>query len=252
MRVGAKVMKETDQEITSLNHNLSGIIDRYRDAQGNVSYFALLADKAFVDYAERLSDFDLGTLKTREAKLAFWINCYNSLSIYGVVQKLKKDPSFAEKGNKSYLGRVRFFAFQKFRVGKEEYTLRSIENYIRGEYQDPRVHFALNCSSRGCPLLKDGLYSEQNIDKELDAATKLYLSSPEGLKLDKESDILFISMIFKWYKNDFEKTGRTVTQFIYHYASESIQKYMDERGNNLNLKYIDYDWGLNLSKQEEH
>jgi hypothetical protein len=244
-------MDETDQELSSLNQNLRGIIDRYRDASGNVNYFALMGDKALVDYAENLSDFDLNTLNTRDAKLAFWINCYNALSIYGVVEKLKKDPSFAERGNNAWLGRVRFFAFQKFEVGGMEYTLRAIENNIRKQFEDPRVHFALNCSSRGCPLLKDGLYSAGNIDKELDAATKLYLSSPEGLRLDKENDVLFVSKIFKWYKSDFEKSGKTITQFIYSFASEPIRNYMDEKGDNLKLRYIDYDWGLNVSDLEE-
>jgi hypothetical protein len=244
-------MDDADVELESLNQNLNGIIDRYRDAQGNVNYFALMADKALVDYAERLSEFDLTFLNTKEEQMAFWINCYNSLSIYGVVQKLKKDPKFAEKGNKSWLGRVRFFAIQKFKVGNEEYTLRTIENYVRETFDDPRAHFALNCSSSGCPLLKDGLYSAKNIDKELDAATKLYLSSPEGLRLDKENNVLFVSMIFKWYKNDFEKSGMTVTQFIYNFASERIRKYIDEKRDNLKLKYIDYDWGLNVSDQEE-
>ncbi|MHA2116097.1 MAG: hypothetical protein ACXABM_11425, partial [Candidatus Thorarchaeota archaeon] len=64
-------MADTKQEITSLNANLKSIIDRYRDPSGNVNYFALMADKGMVDFAESLADFDLSTLKTREEKLAF-------------------------------------------------------------------------------------------------------------------------------------------------------------------------------------
>ncbi|MFW9800321.1 MAG: DUF547 domain-containing protein, partial [Candidatus Thorarchaeota archaeon] len=176
-------MDEVAPELASLNQNLRQIIDRYRNSQGKLNYFSLMADRTMVEYAETLSYFDLSTLKTREARIAFWINSYNSLSIYGVVKKLKKDPGFAERGNKSWLGRVRFFAVQRFKVGGMMYTLRAIENLVRKEFKDPRVHFALNCSSLGCPILKDGLYSEENLDRELDAATRLYLSSPEGLRL---------------------------------------------------------------------
>ncbi|MCK5389263.1 MAG: DUF547 domain-containing protein, partial [Candidatus Thorarchaeota archaeon] len=131
----------------SMNQNLGEIIGRYRDSQGNVNYFALMADKSMVDYAETLSDFDLGTLKTREAQLAFWINSYNALSIYGVVKKLKKDPNFADRGNMSLLSRARFFAVQKFNVGGKMYSMKTIEDNIRKEFEDPRIHFALNCSS---------------------------------------------------------------------------------------------------------
>ena len=231
----------------SMNQNLGEIIGRYRDSQGNVNYFALMADKSMVDYAETLSDFDLGTLKTREAQLAFWINSYNALSIYGVVKKLKKDPNFADRGNMSFLSRARFFAVQKFNVGGKMYSLKTIEDNIRKEFEDPRIHFALNCSSLGCPLLKDGFYSAENLDKELDAATRLYLSSSEGVRLDKEEGILFISMIFNWYKKDFEATGKTVIEYIRGYAPNNIREFIDEKKNKLNLKNIQWDWSLNVS-----
>ena len=231
----------------SMNQNLGEIIGRYRDSQGNVNYFALMADKSMVDYAETLSDFDLGTLKTREAQLAFWINSYNALSIYGVVKKLKKDPNFADRGNMSFLSRARFFAVQKFNVGGKMYSLKTIEDNIRKEFEDPRIHFALNCSSLGCPLLKDGFYSAENLDRELDAATRLYLSSSEGVRLDKEEGILFISMIFKWYKKDFEATGKTVIEYIRGYAPNNIREFIDEKKNKLNLKNIQWDWSLNVS-----
>ena len=242
-------MDSTHEEITSLNQNLSSIIDRYRDPQGKVNYFALMADKGMVDYAETLADINLSTLETRDAKLAFWINSYNALSIYGVVKKLQKDPDFASKGNKSWFGRVRFFAVQKFNVGGKEYTLKNIEDNIRKEFKDPRIHFALNCSSLGCPLLRDGLYSAENLDNELDAATKLYLSSQEGLRLDE--GVLYASMIFKWYKKDFEATGKKVIEYIQEYAPNHIREFIDDNSGKVKLKYIEYDWALNVSEQEE-
>jgi hypothetical protein len=205
-----------------------------------------------VDYGETLSEFDLSTLETRDARLAFWINSYNALSIYGVVKKLQKDPDFASKGNKSWFGRVRFFAIQKFNIGGKEYTLKNIEDNIRRDFKDPRIHFALNCSSLGCPLLKDGLYSAENIDNELDAATKLYLSSQEGLKLDKEDEVLYVSMIFKWYKKDFEATGKKVIEYIREYAPSHIQAFIDDNKGKFKLKNIEYDWALNASAQEEN
>ncbi len=252
MNNDVSIMDSTHEEITSLNQNLSSIIDRYRDPQGKVNYFALMADKGMVDYAETLADFDLSTLETRDAKLAFWINSYNALSIYGVVKKLQKDLDFASKGNKSWFGRVRFFAVQKFKVGGKEYTLKKIEDNIRKDFEDPRIHFALNCSSLGCPLLKDGLYSAGNLDNELDAATKLYLSSQEGLRLDKEKGILYVSMIFKWYKKDFEATGKKVIEYIREYAPNQIQEFIDEKKGKFKLKNIEYDWALNTTAQEEN
>ena len=238
------------EEITSLNQNLLGIIKRYRDPAGKLDYFAMMADKALVDYAESLADFDIATLETREEQLAFWINCYNALSIYGVVKKLKRDPDFMIEGNKSWFSRVRFFALQRFNVGGKSITLRTIENNLREDFKDPRIHFALNCSSLGCPLLKDGLYSAENIDAELDAATKLYLHSPEGLRLDEESGQLAVSAIFKWYQKDFETSGKTVVDFIKEYAPQKIQEFIDKSDRQVSFRYIEYDWSLNISEQE--
>ncbi|MFW9846711.1 MAG: hypothetical protein ACFFD6_08185, partial [Candidatus Thorarchaeota archaeon] len=102
------------------------------------------------------------------------------------------------------------------------------------------------------PLLKDGLYSAENIDKELDAATKLYLSSKEGLSLDKEKGTLSVSKIFKWYKKDFEISNGSILKFIHKYAPQNIQTFLDDKKDSVKLTYIDYDWGLNLSEQEEN
>ncbi|MFW9788611.1 MAG: DUF547 domain-containing protein [Candidatus Thorarchaeota archaeon] len=241
-------MNSTQEDVTSLNQNLRSIIDRYRTSDGKINYFALMADKGMISFAESLADFDLSSLTTREEELAFWINSYNALSIYGVVKKLEKDPDFADKGNKSWFGRVRFFALQKFVVGGRDYTLRTIEENIRKDFEDSRIHFALNCSSLGCPLLKDGLYSAENIDAELDAATKLYLASKEGTRI--KDGTLYVSMIFKWYKKDFEATGKTIIGYIRDYASDQVRDFIDSRDGKVKLKYIDYDWGLNVSEQE--
>ncbi len=54
------------------------------------------------------------------------------------------------------------------------YSLRKIEDYIRDELNPPRKHFALNCASRICPLLKDGTYSDENFDQELGSTFEVW------------------------------------------------------------------------------
>ncbi|MDF1538449.1 MAG: DUF547 domain-containing protein [Candidatus Thorarchaeota archaeon] len=240
-------MSEND----TMSVTLEGVLKRYRDPFGNVDYFSMMADNSIVQFAESLAEFDLSSLDSREKGLAFWINCYNALSIYGVLRKLKAEPSFAEKGNTSWFQRVRFFALQKFIVGGSQYTLRDIENRVREEYKDPRIHFALNCSSMGCPALKDGRYSAENINEELDAATKLYLSSPQGLSINTDGGELYLSMIFKWYKKDFEATGKSVKEYVLPYVSDEQREFIEKNMDTIKVKYIDYDWSLNASEGAE-
>jgi len=232
-------------ELESMSQVLEGVLGRYRSPSGNLDYFSMMGDQAMIKYAEGLSEFDPDTLTTRNEKLAFWINCYNALTIYGVTRKLKDDPKFIERGNSSWWGRVKFFALQKFSVGGKEYTLRDIENLIRKEFRDPRIHFALNCASSSCPLLKDGLYSGENLDQELESAAELYIRSAEGALLNRDDNVLYLSMIFKWYKKDFESTGKTLLEYISQYMSENEKSYLQNNKDKITIRFNTYDWALN-------
>ncbi|MFW9847570.1 MAG: DUF547 domain-containing protein [Candidatus Thorarchaeota archaeon] len=238
-------------DYTTMSNTLEEVLKRYRDPSGNVDYFSMMGDAGTVAFAESLATFDLDTLDTREKQLAFWINCYNALSIYGVLQKLKTDPDFVKKGNSSWFQRVRFFALQKFEVGGKQYTLREIENNIRNEFKDPRIHFALNCSSMGCPVLKDGRYSAENIENELEESSKLFLGSPRGARIEEGSNTLYVSLIFKWYKDDFTITGKSIPEFVLQYIPEDKKNYLEEHLKDIKVKYLDYDWSLNLSDEVE-
>ncbi|MGY5876153.1 MAG: DUF547 domain-containing protein [Candidatus Thorarchaeota archaeon] len=239
------------EENASTLQKIGSLIDRYRDSNGNLDYFAMLGDQSVVAYAESLVNFDLDSLHTRNEQLAFWINCYNALSIYGVIKKLKADPKFAKSGNKGWFQRVRFFAFQKFKVGGRDYTLRGIENFIRSEFEEPRVHFALNCSAMGCPLLKNGLYSAENLENELEEAARLYIQSERGSRLEKDQKRLHLSMIFKWYTDDFKVTNMSIVQYVARYHQAVTAQFLLDNENDLDIRYIDYDFALNMTAAEE-
>ncbi|MHA1924545.1 MAG: DUF547 domain-containing protein [Candidatus Thorarchaeota archaeon] len=234
-------------EYEALGQTLSDLLDRYRDPVGNVNYMALLGDNTIVKHAESLANFNLDSLKTREERLAFWINSYNALSIYGVIKKIKSDPGFIKKGIGNWFGRVRFFAIRKFNVGGKSYTLRTIENMIRREFTEPRIHFALNCSTLGCPVLKDGLYSAENLENELEEAARLYIRSNRGSRLDRDMRILHLSLIFKWYRNDFKATGKSLVQYVAGYLQEEDAEYLLNNEKVIKTRFIEYDWSLNNS-----
>jgi hypothetical protein len=241
-------MADNESQMSNL---LQQILDRYRDASGNIDYFSLLGDQAIINYAESLADFDLETLETYEDRLAFWINCYNTLTIFGVVKKIKSDPGFAKTGHGNWFKRVRFFALNRYTVAGKSYTLRQVENYIRSEFKEPRIHFALNCASSSCPILKDGLYSSENLEQELDAAAKLFINNHRGSRLEKEDMILCLSQVFKWYRKDFEVTGKTLPQYIAEYLPEDDRMFILENEADLKIRYIDYDWSLNVTSEQE-
>ncbi|MFQ6121024.1 MAG: DUF547 domain-containing protein [Methanosarcinales archaeon] len=236
------MIKELD---TIFGARIDSVLSKYVDSDGKVDYLALGRTDYVVEYVEFLKTFDMESLKTKNEKLAFWINAYNMLTIYGVLEEIKKNPDFVKKGNKSMFNKFRFFFRNKYTIAKKKYNLLDIENKIlRKKCKEPRVHFALVCGAGSCPLLKNGLYSSTNLDNELDVAAKLFINSPKGTRLDKENNIIYLSWIFKLYSKDFGSDKNSVIQFIARYHSE--KEYIENNLNMLKIRYIDYDWGLNI------
>jgi hypothetical protein len=233
-----------EEEITTSKLNV--LLGEYVDSEGNVDYSVLEREGEVQRYVDGLKDADTENMKGN-ARLAFWINAYNMLTIYGILRELKRDESFAQKGNKSYVKRFNFFYRTKNEVGGRKISLYKMENQIlRKEFAEPRIHFALNCGSASCPLLKDGLYSDENLDAELEAATTLFVRSPSGTRLDREKDVLHLSSIFKWYSKDFEKSAGSVLNFVRRYMADQDREYL-ENNPGLKIEYQPYDWGPNMA-----
>ncbi len=232
---------------TISGERINSILNAYVDEKGNVDYLTLAVTGDAARYVESLEAFDMAKLRTKNEKLAFWINAYNMLAVYGVIEAIKKDPGFTKKGNKGWLDKIRFFFMNKYTIAGKKYGLLDIENRIlRKKCKEPMVHFALVCGTGSCPLLKNGLYSGAEIDKELEIAAKLFMNSPKGTRLDKENNIMYLSRIFKWYRKDFGSDKNSVLRFIARYHSE--KEYIEKNLDRLRIRYLDYDWRLNIKR----
>lgn len=225
---------------------IDSVLSTYVDSGGNVDYLALAMTDDVVRYVESLVKFDLGNLATKNDKLAFWINAYNMITIYGVIKAIRTNPDFIKKGNRGLMDKFKFFFLNKYTIAGKRYNLLDIENGILRKFNEPRMHFALVCGTGSCPLLKNGLYSSANLDTELDTAAKLFIISPKGIKLDKEHNIIHISSIFKWYKKDFGSEKNSVLAFIARYHPE--KEYIKKNIERLKIRYMDYDWELNIKQ----
>lgn len=155
---------------------------------------------------------------SRAAQLAFLINIYNAwtvkliLTAYPDVASIKDLGSFLQSPWKK-----RFIS-----LFGETHSLDEIEHeLIRGSsrYNDPRIHFAVNCASIGCPALRPEAYVADQLNTQLEDATQKFLSDRTRNRLDQ--DTLKVSSIFKWYSEDFERGWRGANKLerffsIYH------------------------------------
>ncbi len=204
---------------------------------GLVDYGGFKSDEVRLDqYLKILAQVDSQTL-SRDERFAFYVNAYNAwtikliLSRYPDLQSIKDLGSFLRSPWKKELARIDGTIL----------TLDNIEHDIlRPQFKDPRVHFAVNCASKGCPPLLGEPYTGARLDRQLEERAKAFINDPQRTRL--EGTVLSVSKIFKWFAADF---SNDVVGFIKRYADEPLKTELEKRSSNLKIKYLEYDWSLN-------
>lgn len=171
---------------------------------------------------------------TRNQQLAFYLNAYNA----NILAEILADFPTKGPGNGSALGRAKFFRWNKITVAGKKLSFADLENkIIRKQFNEPRIHFALNCASTSCPPLHNLAFHADTIDQTLTTLTKNYLNeNPHGLKL--EGPTVCLSEIFDWYRADFNDGN--LIPYLNQYRTKKIPA-------GTNIKFIPYDWSLNQS-----
>jgi hypothetical protein len=193
------------------------------------------------------SEFDRWS---NSAQLTFLINAYNAWTVelvltgYPSIKSIKDLGSFIQSPWKkrfiSLLGETR--------------SLDDIEHGLirgSGRYNDPRIHFAVNCASIGCPALRMEAYVAERLNSQLEDATQMFLSDRTRNRV--ESHKLKVSSVFKWYRPDFEKGWRganTLGQFLALYSAPlglNVDNANQLSTGKLSIEFLDYDWRLNVA-----
>lgn len=228
----------------------------------NVDYDALRASALYDNFRHctaKLQAFDPSILPDRNARLAFWINLYNTLVLDGVITLGVKRSVMEQRAG------ISFFRQAAYIVGGQRVSCDDIEHGIlranRGhpfypgkQFQssdprlkwviepfDARVHFALNCASRSCPPIR--AYSPEALDSQLDLATRSYLAT--DVQITPDENTLRLSSIFKWFGADFG--GREgIIEFVLSHLSDGRElNWLSKERGRVSLRYEPYDWSLN-------
>jgi len=202
-----------------------------------VYYDGLKKDEALLDkYLTILSNTDVKSL-TGNRRFAFYINAYNAFTIKLILTRFPGINSIKEIGGFfSNPWSKKFILLQGRKV-----SLDYIEHdVLRPEFKDPRVHFAINCASKSCPPLLNAPYESNILENQLDNRARKFINDPKNTFF--KGDTLFISKIFKWFKEDFSDNPLL---FIQQYASIEIKEKLNLRKGSMTIRYLDYDWSLN-------
>ena len=168
----------------------------------------------------------------RSDRLAYCINAYNALAMYGIVNKgIPKSLAGFRK--------LTFFYFQRFKVARKSISLYNFENQVIRPIGEERIHFALNCMVVGCPLLPKSAFSSASLEAQLEVATRTFIGEDRNVQLDQDRRELRISSIFDFYTEDFLAKAPSLAAYVDRYHSEEIP-------TDIKVRFIDYDWTVNV------
>lgn len=189
---------------------------------------------------------------TREQRLAFLVNAYNAFTVELVLTRYPDLKSIKDLGSLFQSPWKKDF----FTLLGEPRSLDGVEHGLvraPGAFDDPRIHFALNCASVGCPMLRNEAYVAARLDAQLDDAARRFLADRSRNRHDAAAGALRVSKIFDWYREDFEKGHRGIrspAQFLAGYAdllADDAAARTAIREARLPLRFLDYDWTLNAA-----
>ncbi len=198
------------------------------------------ADKRALDgYVNALAAIPISAY-TRSEQLPYWINLYNALTVkvvldhYPVASILDIDISPGLFANGPWNKKL-------VRIEGEMVSLNDIEHRIlRPIWRDPRIHYAVNCASFGCPNLQPTAFTAANADALLTAAARAYVNHPRGARI--EGGRLIVSSIYVWFQEDFGGSDAGVISHLERYAGPELRSRLAQ------VKRIGkhtYDWALN-------
>ncbi|MBX2814283.1 MAG: DUF547 domain-containing protein [Myxococcales bacterium] len=212
-----------------LDDALAGLVD----SEGRVDYKSLRQDQgALLRYLNAVARFSPkshpGLFPGETDVLTYWINSYNAYVIYAVVTNPKLQSVHDNK--------AKFFYFTKYVFGGKAHSLYAVENnIIREEFKEPRIHFALNCASVGCPKLPPEAFDPLRLETQLARETKTFCADPTKVQIRDGS--VFVSQIFEWYAKDFSEEGGAIA-FCRKWGRDDLP-------TDAQLRYLPYDWSLN-------
>ncbi len=241
MLVGWTSCSKKHRDVRSTAHPITheiwnGLLNKHVDKEGGVNYQAFLADSLELNRYTALLEKNHPTDKlwSREEQLAYWINAYNAFTIQLIIENYPLE-SIRDLG-----GKIPFvnspWDIQFIAIEGMEYDLNHIEhNILRRDYEEPRIHFAINCASASCPRLLNEAYTAERLEDQLQMMAIDFINDSSKNMISE--DAVEISKIFSWFKGDFTKGG-SVVDYLNKYASIKINE-------KAIVSHHPYDWSLN-------
>ena len=221
------------------------LLQRYVDRNGLVDYKSWKAnassERALDQYLALLSTANPKAAAKREAKLAYWINAYNAVTVRGI---LREYPTSSIRNHTAKIYGYNIWHDLKLYVANEAVSLDHIEHKILRKMGEPRIHFAIVCASIGCPRLLNEAYVSDRLEEQLEANANDFFSRRQNFRHDVGSNRFYMSAILNWFGSDFGCDQKSQLRAIAKWLPSKPAK-SAAAGGKVRVSYLSYDWDLN-------
>ncbi len=218
-----------------------------------VAYAGFAADRvALKAYLDSLSAVAPATFAgwTKAERQAFLINAYNAFTVELILTRYPNLKSIKDLGTLlSSPWKPKWITLLGTKVSLDDIEHAMLRK--RGDYDDPRVHFVVNCASIGCPALREEALVAARLDAQMDEQTLRFMSDRTRNRFDARRGRLELSKIFDWYGEDFQLGHRGIASlpaFAARYAEQLADAPAEReriRAGGVDIAFTDYDWALN-------
>ena len=243
------------------------LVQQYRDEQGQINYAnwqqSPESKQQLAQYLAAVAVYSPENaperFPTKQHTLAYWVQAYNATVIHTILNNWPLKSVQDLKAPVEIIKGLGFFYKMKHVFGGKAYSLYTVENskVFQGDI-DPRIHFVLNCGSGSCPVIRPSLPLGNELEPFLKEAAMAFVSHPENLLIDHAKQQVTLSMIFKWYQEQFTQTApkhlNKSAQLLSYIASIAAPIQAAELQKSLNyvIHFAEYDWSLNDSRDSSN
>lgn len=239
--VGEKPQKEMAVKPVFNHKAYDTLLKKYAKYEdGRVDYKGLLSEKKVLDeYVKSIGEADISHLSANETK-ALLINAYNANTLLLILENYGKIQSIKDL-NKPW-------KTERYDFAGDKVSLDNIEhNLLRPVFKDPRIHFAVNCASIGCPSLANFAFDGKILDSQLDTVTRDAFKNKRYAAVQGKK--LALTSLLNWYGSDFTKKDWTpradsLAHFVAMYADGELKTFLTKNPSP-GITFQDYDWKLN-------
>jgi hypothetical protein len=240
---GAALAQGFDHSHRAWDALLKRNVVRVEDGKASrVRYGAMAQERAalaeYLDSLAGVSEAEFGRWSGPQ-QMAFLINAYNAHAVEKVLTRYPGIRSIWDFGK--LFGNP--FKDEFFLLLDGKASLDWIENTrLRKRHRDPRIHFALNCASIGCPMLREEAYVPDRLDSQLEEQAARFLGDRSRNRF--AAGRLELSKIFDWYAADFEPRAAYFARYAKLLADDPAAQQLIAQGK-APWAFLDYDWSLN-------